>query len=198
MVGIEVFGFELRNKVFVSEARLRTVSRDVVFEILAVLLVHLARIPLIAERGHGVHTPMDEDAELGVAIPLWHFVMLDRSPRRLERSPGDDGVDFAHGTVHALLITLSAGESAAGQKQRQQSCEPRPATRPRHFYPSNITPKPIHRQSLQSISRKLIVHDSHSPKPGVIISPNMQTSLLASALLTVLPFTALAQVPSYE
>jgi len=66
-----------------------------------------------------VHAPMYEDAELGVAIPLGHFVMLERSPCRFERSLSGDGVDFAHGTLHALLIALSAGENAAGQQQHE-------------------------------------------------------------------------------
>ena len=65
---------ELRDEVLVAELVLRTVRRPVVLELWPVLLVHPARVPLIAEGGDGVDAPVNEDAELGVAEPAWWLI----------------------------------------------------------------------------------------------------------------------------
>jgi hypothetical protein len=33
------------------------------------LLVHIARVPFIAEAWHGVYAPVDENAKLGILVP---------------------------------------------------------------------------------------------------------------------------------
>ena len=95
--GVESLGRERRDEVLVAERRLRPVGGHVVRELRRALLVHVARIPLVAERGHRVEAPMDEDAELAVLVPRRHGEVLQRLPVRRERSLGDGGVDVTPG-----------------------------------------------------------------------------------------------------
>ena len=60
--------------------------------------VHVARIPLVFRGGHGIHTPVDEDAKLGVFVPLRLQIFVQRSPV------------CAEGTV--VLLLLLDGEKA--------------------------------------------------------------------------------------
>src|SRR5688500_18969416 len=65
---------ELWDEVLVAELVLRTVRGPVVLELRPALLVHPARVPLVAECGDGVNAPVNEDAELGVAVPAWRLI----------------------------------------------------------------------------------------------------------------------------
>jgi hypothetical protein len=54
----------------------------VVLEFLLAFQVHVAAIPLVAERRYRVQAPVDEDAELAVDIPRLHGIALERRPVR--------------------------------------------------------------------------------------------------------------------
>ena len=73
-------GLEERDEILVAEARLRSVGRDVVFELVGPGRVHVPRVPLVAEGGHGVDAPMNEDAELPVQVPRGHLEAFQRFP----------------------------------------------------------------------------------------------------------------------
>src|ERR687897_743771 len=71
---VEEIRGELRDEILVAELVLLTVGRPVVLELRSALLIHPARVPLIAEGGDGVDTPVNEDAELGVAKPAGRLI----------------------------------------------------------------------------------------------------------------------------
>jgi hypothetical protein len=68
--GIEPLGLEERNEILIAEVCLRAVRSDVMFEGLIPRNIHVARVPLVSECRNRVHTPVNENAELGVAKPL--------------------------------------------------------------------------------------------------------------------------------
>ena len=55
--------------------------------------VHSPRVPLVAERRDGVDAPVDEDAELGVLVPVRDIVPGQRVPVGRERAGEDRFVD---------------------------------------------------------------------------------------------------------
>jgi len=69
---IEMFGFEHRYELFVSELVWRPIRCDVVLIFAGFSLIHASGIPFIAESRNGVDSPMHEDPELRVPIPLRH------------------------------------------------------------------------------------------------------------------------------
>jgi len=69
---IEMFGFEHRYELFVSELVWRPIRCDVVLIFAGFSLIHASGIPFIAESRNGVDSPMHEYAELRVPIPLRH------------------------------------------------------------------------------------------------------------------------------
>src|SRR5580704_11089629 len=84
---IELLRLKHRNEVFVAELVLRPISRNVMFENIASLGVHLARIPLTAKSRHRIDPPMNEDAELRVLVPLGNLIGVERLIVRPERAP---------------------------------------------------------------------------------------------------------------
>src|SRR5215813_9080843 len=85
---------KFRNKVFVSEFGLRSVSLDLMLELRRALAIHVARIPLVTKRRHRIDAPMDKDPELGILIPVRNLVSLQRIPVWLEWP-------FMRGLVHS-------------------------------------------------------------------------------------------------
>ena len=55
------------------------------FEILTALEIHVAWIPFAAEGRNSIDAPMNEDAELGVPVPVRYFVVLQGRPGWLKR-----------------------------------------------------------------------------------------------------------------
>jgi hypothetical protein len=94
--GVELLGPEHGDEILVAEARLGSEGRDVMTEGGLVLLVHVPRVPLVAEARHGIDAPVDEDPELGIQVPLGHGVFLQRFPRSLERAAGHDLIGALH------------------------------------------------------------------------------------------------------
>ena len=95
-VRIESFGGEHRNEILIAERGLRSVSLPVVFEFRVAFDVHVARIPFVAVFGHGVETPVGEDAEFGVGEPSWRRSLAQRLPGVGVGTGGDDGLDGVH------------------------------------------------------------------------------------------------------
>ena len=82
---VELLGTKQGDEIFVAECRLWTVCRDVMFVFAAPLYVHIARVPLTTKCRHGVWSPMDENPELAVPIPLRYADALQRFPCRAVR-----------------------------------------------------------------------------------------------------------------
>ena len=104
--GVKLFGFELGNEILVAELFLRAVGLDVMLEeVVATPIaidVHLPRIPFAAERRHAVSTPVDEDAELGVLVPLRDLVLLPVISTSARKGPGQSRIEFWPATVRQV------------------------------------------------------------------------------------------------
>ena len=71
-----MLGLEHGNEILVAEFVLRTVGGDVVPVLFRIFPIHVARIPLVAERGNGIDAPVNEDSELSVFVPIGGLVFL--------------------------------------------------------------------------------------------------------------------------
>ena len=105
-VGIEVLGTELRNEVLVAELRLRSVHLNVMLELGASRDVHVAGIPLVSKCRDGVHTPMNEDAELCIPIPRGNAITGQRIPIRRKATVARPLIHADQLTAHAFRILL--------------------------------------------------------------------------------------------
>src|SRR5215831_15681089 len=77
-----------RDEILVAEFVLGAVGGNVVLIFVGAFVVHVARIPLIAERWHRIDAPMNEYPELRVHIPVRNFIALQRLPVCAEAAPG--------------------------------------------------------------------------------------------------------------
>lgn len=109
-VGVEALRFEERNEVLVAEGGLWSIGGDVVLKCFVAGDVHVAGIPLVSECRNGVHTPVEEDAELCVAKPVGCAVLGERVPGGVEggveigwRGFGADFCDLALGVSDGIL-----------------------------------------------------------------------------------------------
>ena len=82
LVGVIVLRREHGDEVLVTEFGVVAPGLAVMFKRRVILQVHAPRVPLVAKSQHAVRSPMDEDAELGVDIPLGNFVLLQGFPSR--------------------------------------------------------------------------------------------------------------------
>jgi hypothetical protein len=71
--GVVSCGFEHRDEIFVAEFVWRTVVLGVPFHLGG---VHMALVPLVNPRWHGVEGPVDEDVELCSIEPGQHAVLI--------------------------------------------------------------------------------------------------------------------------
>ena len=78
--GVEALGSEHGDEVLVTEFAVVAPGLTVMLIGRVVLEVHAPRIPFIAVGGYTVGTPMDEDAKLGVDIPVGNPVLAQRFP----------------------------------------------------------------------------------------------------------------------
>jgi len=125
--GVELLGLEALDEVLVAELRLRAVGGDVVVELLLAALVHVPRVPLVAEGGHRVGAPMDEDPQLAVEVP-------PRSLELLEGRPGGcEGATRGHGLHLGDLFRNGAVGGVEGDRREQQHRE-RAGLHGRGFY----------------------------------------------------------------
>src|ERR1700722_6822176 len=104
LVGVEFGRGKPRNEVFVAECGLRPECLHVVLEGRVVFHVHVARVPLAVERRDRIDAPMNEDAELGVLIPLRRQISLERVPGGAKRPLGDGSVHRLERVRNALLV----------------------------------------------------------------------------------------------
>jgi hypothetical protein len=81
---VEALGLEHRDEVLVAELARRPVLGQVMPVAGVAALIHHPRVPFAHERRHGVHAPMDEDAELRVLIPRRRPIRRQRFPRVAE------------------------------------------------------------------------------------------------------------------
>jgi len=124
-VGVEFFGFEHGDEVFVAKFCLRAVGGDVVLEGGVAGDVHVARVPLISECRNGVDAPVEEDAELGVAEPVGGSVLGEGVPVGVEGDVrvgrcgfGADFGDLMGGVGEGVLRRQGLrGECRRGEKE---------------------------------------------------------------------------------
>ena len=93
-VGIEFFGLEEGDEILITEFLVGAVGFQVVFIFGSALNVHVPGVPFIVEGGHGIHAPVNENAEFGLSIPGGHLELGQGRPIILESSPGDDLVNI--------------------------------------------------------------------------------------------------------
>ena len=108
-LGVEALALEARDQVLVAKAILAAEGVEVVLVALAALLVHLPRVPLVAEGRQREHAPVHEDAELRVAKPGRRLVGAERSPIRPEGpslGPAGGRLDTLQ---HARALTVELG-----------------------------------------------------------------------------------------
>ncbi len=92
-IGVEMLRAKHGDEVLIAEFRLRPVGCDVVFERGSALHIHVARVPFVSECRNGIHAPVDEDAELGVAKPVGYAIAGERIPIGAERAGARGRVD---------------------------------------------------------------------------------------------------------
>jgi hypothetical protein len=90
VAGIELVALPQPADVLVAEFGGVAVGRNVVLVLRAVLYVDVAGVPVAELRGR-LRPPVCPHAELGVAEPLGHAVILQRFGGSVERAPGDFG-----------------------------------------------------------------------------------------------------------
>ncbi len=90
---VKPLSLEHRNKIFVTKLGQWPIRRHMVLVDLRAFEVHLPRIPLASKRRHGVHTPVKEDPELRVLVPLRRLVRRQRIPVSAE---GPSRCDLSH------------------------------------------------------------------------------------------------------
>src|ERR1019366_1387379 len=71
-------------------------------------MIHVAWVPFILCRGDGVDAPVNEDAKLGILVPLWLLVLHQRAPVRTERAFVRLPVGFSEKAI-AFSIVLGYG-----------------------------------------------------------------------------------------
>jgi hypothetical protein len=120
--GVELLGLEHRDEVLVAELGLRTIGGEVVRELLLALLVHVPGIPLVAECGHGVDAPVDEDPELGVLVPPRGLELREGGPARSEGPARRHRVHLAHLLGDSWI--LGSGEAGGPGQREQQKGDP--------------------------------------------------------------------------
>ena len=101
---VEMLRLEQGNEVFVPELVRRAVGRQMVLVLLRVRSIHVAGIPFAAKRRHGVNAPVNEDPELGVAIPIGYFVLLERLPVGTKRPLLNRAIDLLQDGCTLRLI----------------------------------------------------------------------------------------------
>src|ERR1700721_1201057 len=87
-MGIEVLTTKERDEVLVAKSSLRAVRGNVMKERGVALLIHVARIPFVGEGGNGIDSPVEKDAELGVAKPIRGLVAGEGLPVCAEGAMG--------------------------------------------------------------------------------------------------------------
>src|SRR5271170_2367580 len=79
-VRAEVVGSEGGGKILVTEAIQRAEGGDVVLVLWPARQVHPVRVPLTGKGGNRIETPMEINAELGVAVPVRTRMLLQGVP----------------------------------------------------------------------------------------------------------------------
>ena|GEM_PF-5071746 len=86
---IKLLRLEHGNEILIPKGGLRAIRLDVMLEGERVLDVHIARIPLVIERGHRVNTPVNKNTEFSIDVPIRYRIRLERFPIGLKRTPCD-------------------------------------------------------------------------------------------------------------
>ncbi len=112
-VGVEFFGAEHGDEVFVAELGERAVGGDLMRVGGAAGDVDVAGVPLVGEGGDGVDAPVEEDAELGVLEPGGSAVGGEGVPVGVEGAAlifGFDGGDLLLDFGGEVLRVSGGGE----------------------------------------------------------------------------------------
>src|ERR1035437_7898055 len=73
---IEALGLEHGDEIFVAELVQWSVHSDVVLVTVESRLIHISRIPFAAKSRNPIGSPMNENAELRVLVPLRSLIFL--------------------------------------------------------------------------------------------------------------------------
>src|ERR1700694_466579 len=103
-----MLGFKHWDEIFVTKFILRSVCRNVVLVLGRAGGIHVARIPLVAECGDRIDSPVNEDSELCVFVTFGDFVILERLPVGAERTLVRCGIDLLQNRC-ALGVVLRTG-----------------------------------------------------------------------------------------
>ena len=101
-VGRELLRLEQGDEVLVAEILVGAVGFQVMLILAGALDVHAAGVPLAGVAGHGIHAPVDEDAELGAPVPIRHLEAAQGLPIVLEGAFFDHAVDFCKVGLHVV------------------------------------------------------------------------------------------------
>ncbi len=120
---------KLRDQIFVSLC-IVTIG-EVIFEVFVSAVfsvIHIARVPFVLRSRNGVDAPVNEDAELGVLVPLRLLILDQRRPvgavRSIVRLPvglGEQAIALRVVLTHGLLplaINLLGGLDVLRWRER--------------------------------------------------------------------------------
>src|ERR1700691_1296126 len=79
---IPFLGAEQRYQILVSDFILRPVLLYMLLKLRLLLLVHIPWIPFVPNPRNGKYSPVNENPEFSVFIPLWNFKFAQRFPIR--------------------------------------------------------------------------------------------------------------------
>ena len=103
-IGVELLRLEHRHKIRIPELVRLAVCLDVMLVFRRVYVIHIPRIPFVAERGHGVNAPVKIYPEFRVAEPLGRRItFLQRNPVRRKNL-----LSFAALGFLAAILTCAA------------------------------------------------------------------------------------------
>ena len=122
-VGVKLLRPEQGDEVLVAEFPVGAVGGDVVLVGLGAGHVHVAGVPLAVVGGHAVHAPVDEDAELGVPVPLRRAIVRQRFPAVGVGTLGNDLLDGGKAFFHGNLLWelgVRSEELVGGGRQNTQ------------------------------------------------------------------------------
>ena len=89
-IRIELVRREHGDEILIAEFRMFPIGLQMVLILRGIFYIHVPGVPLAAESGHAVDSPVNEDAELGVSVPFRYIVPGQGFPGVLIRPSGDD------------------------------------------------------------------------------------------------------------
>ena len=101
-IGRELLRLEHGDEILVAEILVGAVGLEVMLILAGALDVHAAGIPLAGIAGHGIHAPMDENAEFGAPVPIRHLETAQGLPGVLVGALFDHAVNLCKVGLHIV------------------------------------------------------------------------------------------------